>query len=306
MQKLQIIYLIISCSMLNLWAAESSYQGGLKTGDAFLLSAHKGNKVVLYSQSKQLLWENKSHLAHPQQVEALDDGTVLVGTQDGAQLLDHQGYSLWHHKIPKGFQNSIAHKIAADRFLIGHEGAAKLIEINRAGETLWTLPLQGANPKVHGQYRYCSVTPEGSYLVPLLTSKKLHEYNRDGKLLMSIENLNQVTCAKRLANGNTLVSLRGAIREYDKSGEIIWEFDIVKEGQLKSCPVTSFQLLANGNLILALYHKDPKQANLIEINRAKEIVARWSFPQYGMVAFIDIVDASNPLIKNQIPLNKAE
>ncbi|MBK1792038.1 hypothetical protein [Persicirhabdus sediminis] len=291
---------ILALATIGVAGAAEDYAGKLPAGSGFIFSVHAGDQrdeIAVSTPAGEIVWTNKDKLVHPQLFELQDDGSVLVGTQDGAHMLGLDGKNIWQYKVPKDTQNCFAMKLGDDRFLIGNEGHSKFAEINSAGEVLKETSLQGIEFKKHGQFRYCSITPEGNYLVPVLFMKTLREYTPEGEIISEVKNLPSVTRGERLANGHTLVSSRGKLQEYDKDWKVVWEFSLSKDAKIKDCPITSFTVLDGDNYLLALYHSS-EEPNFIEISRDKKVVHKWTFPQYKRVAFVTVVPAANPLMKS--------
>jgi len=291
---------LLLSSLRFCWAAGVAYEGSLPSGSALLFSVHAGdaaNCVVLCDLHGNELWKNRDALAHPQMVQVLDDASVLCATQDGAHILDGSGASIWRYRVPDHTQNCIALPLGENRFLVGHEGPGKLLEIDSGFKILHEIKLDRIPRKNHGQFRFCSITPQGTYLVPVTFENRLREYDRDGNILSEVADLPQVTQAQRLDNGHTWVSLRGQLREYDKNGKVVWQFDLKKDGALPVCPVTSFCQLPDQHFLLTLYQAGAAP-DLIEINRDKKIIHRWTFPRYSKIAYLAIVASGHPLLES--------
>jgi len=275
----------------------AGYQGSIPPGSSLLFSVHAGSRadqLVLSERAGKVLWSNQESLFHPQMVEALDDATVLCATQDGAHILNARGESIWRYQLPPNVQNCVVKRLEENRFLVGHEGPGRLLEINRQFDTLHEVVLTDMPNRNHGQFRYLTITPEGSYLVPVNSAKLLREYDRAGKILREITDLPQVTYAQRLESGNTLVSFRGTIREYDPEWEsVLWEFSLQKDAGLPVAPVINFVCLPKGHLLMSLYHGN-EGPDLIEINRSRKVVHRWSFPDSKNVAHVTLLAPDHP------------
>jgi hypothetical protein len=285
---------VLTFSALSLFADE--YRGQVPDGHVLLFSVHGGNYVTIADRSGKTLWRNSEKLKHPQMLEPLENGQLLVGDVSGAIRMDAGGKIVWQRPVPKGAQNCLATILPNGNLLTGLEGPAKFIEVNDDGEVVFELQLRPTAEKVHGQFRYPTVSPEGTYLVPLLASKTFHEYDRSGEVLWEMTGLNKVTYGLRLENGHTLLCYEGRVEEYDANRKMVWSFDLVADGKLPKTPVINCVPLPGGNLLCSLYQGREDQPDLIEISRNKQIVQRWTFPEHKRVAHVSVHPRTQPFI----------
>lgn len=273
-----------------------SYQGQIPEDHILLFSVHGGNYVAMTDLEGQDLWRNSQKLRHPQMLEPMSNGELLIGDVTGAIKMDAAGTVTWHRPVPAKAQNCLATILPNGNLLTGLEGPGKFQEVTPEGEVVFELKLQPSSDKVHGQFRYPTVSEEGTYLVPLLASSTFHEYNREGEILWEITDIQTVTYGLRLNNGHTLLCSKGLIQEYDADRQVVWEFNLVTDGKLSSTPVINCVVLPGGNLLCSLYQRKENQPDLIEINRAKEVVHQWTLPQHKHVAHLSIQPRSQPFV----------
>jgi outer membrane protein assembly factor BamB len=265
-----------------------------------LFSVHggqKGDRVVKCELSGKQQWINAEKLHHPQMLQVQQDGTLLCGTQDGAHLLNAAGQTVWKYNVPEGAQNCFAKQLSENRFLVGNEGLGRFVEIDRKGNELHEIPLEELPDRKHGQFRYCTITREDTYLVPVLCAGSLREYDRNGTILNEIGDLRQVTYAQRLDDGGILVSFRGTIREYAPDWKTVrWEFSLSEDAGLPVMPIINYVRLPDGHLLMSLYNgKDGP--DLIEINADKQLIHQWEFPDCVRVAHLVVLPPSHSFVK---------
>ena len=124
------------------------------------------------------------------------------------------------------------------------------------------------------------ITGNGTLRVTLVTL--------EGKVIWARPAKGKTYCAIGLPNGNTLVSDygNGVIREYDKSGKLVWD----TTGIELAGSVHGMQRLANGNLLIA--HTDGHR--VIEVTRKKDIV--WTYRNQGSPASAQRLANGNTLV----------
>lgn len=292
MRFIKLLFIVLGAS--SLWG--DTYEGQIPAESVLLFSVHGGNYVAMADLSGETLWRNKEKLSHPQMLQPLVTGELLIGDVTGVIRMDAAGKVIWHRPVPDKVENCMATILPNGNLLTGLEGPAKLIEVNAQNEVVHELQLRPSSDKVHGQFRYPTVSAEGTYLVPLLASETFHEYNRDGDILWELRGLETVTYGLRLANGHTLLCSEGRIQEYDSERKLIWDFDLVADGKLPKTPVINCVLLRGGNLLCSLYQGRDDQPDLIEIDRSKQVVHQWTFPQHKRVAHLSIHPRSQPFV----------
>ena len=63
----------------------------------------------------------------------------------------------------------------------------------------------------------------GNTLVTLRNKGSVLEFDRDGRIVFELRDLSSPSDADRLPNGNTLVAENTRVREFDPDGKIVWQ-----------------------------------------------------------------------------------
>ena len=220
--------------------SKATYAGQMPEGSHLLLTSHKPDGVYLLECGGEIRWSFAGELHHPQQAQDLDDGSILFAEVNGARQVDLSEKVLWQYAVPQGCQNAMAQQYTPGRFWVGHEGPCDLLEVDQAGTVLQTIDLQSPAEKVHGQFRYVTQSPQGTFLVPMTISHIFREYNTDGEVLFEItEDLKLPTKAIRLDDGSTLLADHSTVRQFDQEGQVLWQFNLVEDGGLETpCALT--------------------------------------------------------------------
>ncbi len=197
-------------------------------------------------------WKRPNGAIHD--LHLLPDGHLLF--QDGWTRIieiDADGHPVWEYDAQGGENTGRPVEVHAFQRLpdggtmVVESGPARILEVGRNGKVRKSIPLVVKNPAVHSDTRNARTTPEGTYLVA-------HE--RDG-----------------------------AVREYDATGKVIWEYDVPlfgKEPQPGHGPeafgnqIYSAVRLASGNTLIGTGNGH----GVLEVTPEKEIV--WRIDQHDL------------------------
>lgn len=195
--------------------------------------------------------------------------------------------------IWKGTQAEVnsAHPTGLGTYVITEAGAKpRLLEVDRYGDILVQFPLDCQQENFHLQTRMARKLQDGTYLVPHLLDFAVRHYDRDGKVLSSIDTTVEGDAkhsihswpftAIRHGAGNTLVCCTNGNRvvDFDADGKNVWQLlneDLPGAWLQDPC---GGQVLPNGNVVITSYaggRKDADAPKLIEVNRDKEVV--WTY-----------------------------
>ena len=181
--------------------------------------------------------------------------------------------------------------------MIAESGPARIIEINRDGEVLKTIPLKVENPHPHTDTRLVRKLADGHYLVCHEGDGKVREYDGDGKVVWEFgvpmfdqpardghgpEGFgNKCFAAVRMENGNTLITTGNghSVIEVTPEKEIVWKLGQNDLPGITLAWVTTLEVLPNGHYVIGNCHAGPGQPTLMEIDpTTKEVV--WQFTGY--------------------------
>src|SRR5690606_4547891 len=112
-----------------------------------------------------------------------------------------------------------AERLANGNTLIADAKEDRAIEVTPDGEIVWQVTDLG---RIYDVDR----PPNGNTLIAQRTAHRVIEVDRDGNIVFTIERLSSPSDADRLPNGNTLVAENGAVREYDRRGQKVFEAEM--------------------------------------------------------------------------------
>ncbi|MFT7543030.1 MAG: hypothetical protein ACI9K5_004013, partial [Gammaproteobacteria bacterium] len=163
----------------------------------------------------------------------------------------------------------------------------RLVEVNGEGQIAHEIPIEPETDNVHMQSRMSTKLKGGTYLVAHRLMPFAKEYDREGKVLMTMrtdgaalggsEARNGTFSALRLSNGNTLITCTtgNKVVELDPSGKPIWVVTSAEVGGIIN-DVCGLQRLKNGNVVVSCYgNQGSDDIKMFEITRDKQVV--WSY-----------------------------
>ncbi len=130
---------------------------------------------------------------------------------------------------------------------------------------------QAEDPKA--QISFARAAAPGRILVTLPADRRIREYNLEGKILWEWIAPQRPAYAVRLPNGHILASLRGdRLVEITRAGKIAWQLTPKDFTKPYLNALSSFQVLSNGNLVLAAVNPDAKVSRLMEFTQDKKLI----------------------------------
>jgi len=270
------------------------YAGEAKTRDMYIV---RGGKVVW-------AYHDDAGKGEISDATLLSNGNVLFAHQFGVSLITPDKKMLWHHDAPPKCEIHTAQMIGTNRVIFIQNGPApKIFVANLASgqmEKEISLPAGNTN-STHGQFRHARLTDAGTYLVAHMDMKKIVEYDETGKAIWSATNATQTWSAKRLKNGNTLISGGGNVRELNPAGETVWEFTAADAPGYDFKSIQIATRLPNGHTIINNWLNqwngaiDPATASAqaIEVTADKKVVwalRSWTDPALGPSTTIQLLD----------------
>jgi outer membrane protein assembly factor BamB len=168
-----------------------------------ITSAEAAHKVILQGNGKLAIvaadgmteWEMNWGGIHD--IHVLPNGHILVqqGAAKVAEIDPATKKVVWSYdsatqtgNAGKKVEVHAFQPLGDGRLMIAESGPARIIEIDRDGKRLHEIPLKVLRPNAHTDTRLARKLPSGNYLV-------CHEGD-------------------------------GCVREYDKSGEVVWEYEV--------------------------------------------------------------------------------
>ena len=218
--------------------------------------------------------------------QPLPDGRWLVQTSFGNVVeLDAQGKEVWKFEAGKTEKGGPIEIHAFRRLpngltMIAQSGAARIIEVDKDQKIVHSIPLTVPNPDPHRDTRLVRPAPNGNYIVAHEALGLAREYDRTGKIVWEYNVGSKLYSAVRLTNGNTLIGTGDGHRviEVNANKEVVWE---LKQGDIPGVTlawITMVERLENGNTWIVNCHAGPDNPQVLEVSADKKVV--WSFKDF--------------------------
>ena len=211
-------------------------------------------RLLEISPDGKLTWEHKfPSLAVV--FSPTTDGRIVFadgGSPTGITEIDRD------HKVVFDYRSKCEQILGCDvlpngNFLVAEQGPCQAVEVNRKGEVLSTIPLQTSEKPAHRQLRCLHQLSNGNLLGAHEGEGVVREYDRTGKIVWEYANVPNVFEAVRLASGNTLIGCGTDKRviEVTPDKQIVWELNAADAPELNLTWITGLQVLKNGNIVVS-------------------------------------------------------
>ncbi|MEX0315506.1 MAG: hypothetical protein AB3N18_15115 [Allomuricauda sp.] len=240
----------------------------------------------IIGEEGEVIWDSAKPAARDGYV--LKNGNILICWADEVREYNKKKEVILKYKrSEEDMELGTAVRLRNGNTLITESGTRpRIVEINKTGEVVKSIPLQPETDNVHMQTRMARKLKNGNYLVPHLLAFAVKEYQADGTIVNTFSTDFEEFggrkaetwpfTAIRMKTGNTLVTLTHGNRvvELDAEGKIIWQIDnSLFEGDPLVDPCGA-QRLPNGNTVIASYGAQ-KGIKLFEVDTDKNIV--WTY-----------------------------
>ncbi|MFN9198438.1 MAG: arylsulfotransferase family protein, partial [Planctomycetaceae bacterium] len=173
--------------------------------------------------------------------------------------------------------------LADGRVMVAESGNGRIVEVDRAGQIVKTIPLTLEHPDPHRDTRMARKLANGHYLVCHEGDGKIREYAADGKVVWTYTldlagrprspghgpegHGTEVYGAVRLKNGNTLIAggNNNRVFEVTPEGKTTWSIDQKELPGITLAWVTTLHVLPSGNIIVGNCHAGPENPQLFEV-----------------------------------------
>ena len=268
-----------------------------------LLAADSSKKnVTLMDETGKATWQREIGPLHD--LHLLANGNILLQL-NWTRIVEIDPKTdaiVWEYtsKPVEGVKRIEVHayqRLADGNTMIADSGNTRIIEVDKQGNIVKTVPLKVAKPDAHRDTRLARKLDNGHYLVAHEGDGVCREYDADGKVVWEFEVPlfgiqrkgghgpeamgNQLFSVVRLENGNTLIGTGNGHRviEVTPKKEIVWMLTPEDLQGIDVAWVTSLQVLKNGNLIIGNCHAGPNNPQIIEVDRETKKVV-WTYKDF--------------------------
>jgi hypothetical protein len=269
-------------------------------------------QLLAYDGAGRVLW-TKPHPHGAHDFQRLDDGTMLVHA--AANRIDEipadGGAPTWSYTAAPvapydgpveihGFE-----RLSDGLTMVAETGNRRIVEVDRAGKVVRSVPLQCERPDWHHDTRRVRKTSAGTYLVCHEPLGLVREYDASGKVVWEYAiplaegrevsggqqgHGTAVFSATRLSNGNTLIGggNNNRVLEVNPAKEIVWSIghdelrDTTPGGEGRTIRlrwVTGVEALSDGRVLLVNTHAGPDEPQVVLVARDKRVL--WALRDFA-------------------------
>ncbi len=296
-------WFVLSVGAFWLSAICSSALKAAEPARRFIAADSSKGRVAVIDKDGKTAWEHKINGLHD--LHVLPNGRVLLQASwtEVVELDQKTGDIVWSYEAKDRPENSgkrleihAFQRLENGTTMVAESGPGNIIELDKDLKVVHSMPLRVSKPDAHRDTRLVRKLASGNYLVCHEGDGLVREYDPTGKTAWEfavplfdrkpagghgVEAFgNQCFSAIRLPSGNTLVGTGNghSVLEVTPAGEIIWSLHQNDLPGIQLAWVTSLQVLPSGNILINNCHAGPKNPQLIEVDRAKNVV--WSFHDF--------------------------
>lgn len=240
----------------------------------------------ILGENNEVVWDSKKASARDGYV--LKNGNILICWGDEVREYNKKKEVIFTYtRAEKSMELGTAVRLKNGNTMITESGKSpRIIEVNKKGVVVKSIPLQPDTDNVHMQTRMARKLKNGNYLAPHLLAFAVKEYTPNGDVIKTFKTdadalggraaENWPFTAIRLKNGNTVVTLThgNKVVELDTEGKVVWKLTNADlEGNPLADPCGA-QRLPNGNTVITSYGAKGG-LKIIEVNPNKEML--WSY-----------------------------
>ena len=273
---------VIACFLL------AAIESGISQCNTYAFSDYTGGKVYVMENGK-LVWEHDA--PNSNDLWALPNGNLLFTTGNGVLEMTRQNDTVFHYS--SGSSIFACQRLKNGNTFVAESDSGRLLEIAPDGKIVKTLCIlpEGVADAGSAFMRNARRLDSGNYLVAHYKDQCVKEYNPKGKVVWQVNTPGGAHSVIRLPDGHTLVAVADAklpdgsknprIIEFDKKGNIVWEFSNKDIPDKPLRFMTGFQYFSDGRLLLTNWsghEQSPEnETHLLLINKQKEVLCRQEF-----------------------------
>ncbi len=186
-----------------------------------LLAEFQMQRITERDFKGAVLWE-KQVGGNPISVQRLPNGNTFVVKNNGMSEYNRRGDEVYTY-VHQQFNLVRGKKLRnGEVAFIANQGQGIFTRMDNKNNVIKSF---NVNP-VNSLFGSMDVLPDGGVLVPDWQRQRVVEYNKDGKEVKAINNVQWPLAAHRLSNGNTLITTQnpGSVKEYNAKGDVVMSF----------------------------------------------------------------------------------
>jgi outer membrane protein assembly factor BamB len=285
------------------FTAASQAESPAAPGRRVLAADYSTHRIAIIGADGAVEWEHPIDSIHDLQL--LPSGNVLFQTTwtrlvevdpSSSEVVWEYDSAIKNGNRGKRVEVHSFQRLPSGDTMIAESGAGRIIEVDAEGNIQRRVAPKIDNPDPHRDTRLVRKLASGNYLVTHEGDGAVREYDGEGNVVWEYAVQlfgkeprgghgasawgNAVFAAERLANGNTLIATGNghSVIEVTPQKEIVWHLKQDDVPGVTLAWVTTLQPLPNGNLIIGNCHAGPKNPQIVEVTRDKQLV--WQFKDF--------------------------
>ena len=223
----------------------------------------------------------------------LADGHVLFahsGNPTGVEEVDRKGDVVWKYHS-KSAEVLGFERLPNGNVLVAEQGPCQAVEVDRDGQIVSTVPMKTTEQAPHRQVRRIHRVGEGNVLAAHEGEGAVREYDPTGNVVWEYGGVENVFDAVRLANGNTLIGCgtQKRVIEVTPDKQVVWEFKADDAPELNLTWITSLQVLPSGNYLVANFLRGSEGKGVHAFEVTRDKKVVWTFADHALVKSITMV-----------------
>lgn len=248
-----------------------------------LAADYKKKRIALVNADNSVAWEQPIRDVHD--LHVLSNGNILFQTtfQDVVEV-NPDGKVVWKYEARPAQDDRVEihafQRLSDGSTMIAESGRGRIIEVAADGKIVKTVPLKRDHPDAHRDTRLVRKLANGHYLAAQEGDLAVREYDPTGNVVWEYATGKRLYSAIRLANGNTLLGLGDghSVVEVDRAGKTVWSIGEKELPGIQLAWITMVERLPNGNTLIVNCHAGPENPQLLEVTPDKKVV--WTFKDF--------------------------
>lgn len=301
-----LLLLLVLCSTsLSLRGDDAAAGDELPRNPGHRVLLQGNGRLVVIAADGSIEWERPWGPIHDCHELANGNFLVLEGRSTVAEIDRQSKEVVWRYDASrengnegKAVEVHACQPLGGGRVMVAETASRRIVEVDRDGRLLESIPLQVDHPHPHTDTRLARKIANGNFLVCHEADGTVREYDgSDGRVVWEYtvplfgkqpapgHGLdafgNKVFAALRLPSGNTLISTGNghSVLEVTAEKEIVWQLHQHDLPGMALGWVTTLEVLPNGNYVIGNCHAGPDSPLLVEIDpRTKHVV--WTLDRF--------------------------
>lgn len=250
------------------------------------------NRMLELDADGKVVWEHR-----PPSIavifQVLPNGNVLYGyggKPTGVREVTRKGDEVWNY-VSACPQVLGCERLPNGNTLVAEQGPCQAVEVNPKGEVIHVTPMKQSHDHYHLQVRNVHKLANGNILAAHEGEGAVREFDVTGRIVWEYTGVENAGDAQRLKNGNTLISCgtQKRVIEVTPDKKIAWEFTAADAPELNLTWASSIQPLKNGNLIIGNFIRGQEGKGAHVFEVTRDKKVVWKWADHDLIKSLTTV-----------------